>query len=84
MKVACILEGIDKNIATIYDFNNRKEYKVELSEEEEDVYNDMLKEAKEYEVDDEINETVDPIVFYNIKSGKLITTYDENDIKLFS
>ena len=83
MKLACILESIDINIATLYDFNNRKEYKVKLDEQETIIYNDMLKEAKEHEIADELDETVDPIVFYNTESDKLVTTHDENDIKLF-
>ena len=40
MKLACILESIDNNIATLYDFNNRKEYKVKLDEQESIIYND--------------------------------------------
>ncbi len=83
MKLACILESIDNNIATLYDFNNRKEYKVKLDEQESIIYNDMLKEAKKHEIADELDETVDPIVFYNTESDKLVTTHDENDIKLF-
>lgn len=83
MKVACILENIEKNTATLYDFNHRKEYQVKLSEQETLIYNDMLEEAKEHEVNDEEDETVDPIVFYDVESGQLVTIHDEEDIKLF-
>lgn len=80
MKVACILESIAENTATLYDFNNRKEYQVKLSEQEAAIYQDMIKEAKGHEINDE---TVDPIVFYNVESDKLVTTHDEEDIKIF-
>lgn len=80
MKIPCVLESIEQNKATLYDFKNDKELSVILTEEERTIYSELLERAKDEEIEDE---AVDPIVFYDTTTNSL-SSVTENESNFFN
>lgn len=77
MKVLTILENIENNQAKIYDFNNEEYYKIELSDDEVSIYQSMVDEAKEEELDDE---ETGVLVIYNTETNQIDTVDNESEL----
>ena len=63
-----ILESIQNEKATINDYEINKSFEVSLTEEEMPIYQSMLDEAKEEELE---NEDIGVFVFYNTDKDRL-------------
>lgn len=80
MKTPCILVGIEQNTATLYNLDSHKELSISLTDEEIDIYSELLNEAQNEELE---NEVVDPIVFYDEETKKL-SSIVESESNLFN
>lgn len=90
MIVPCFIEEIKGNTATLYDYKNKKEYKVTLTDEEKLTYLNTANIEQEYEIPRNAKsyyeleyEEVDGIVFYDTEKQKLTAIPDEDSINLF-
>lgn len=77
MKVLTILESIENNIAKIYDFKNEEYYKTELSNDEVSIYQSMIEEAKEKELEDE---ETGVLVIFNTTTKRIDTVDNESEL----
>lgn len=77
MKVLTILEDIKNNQAKIYDFKNEEYYHIELSDDEVSIYQSMVDEAKEEELDDE---ETGVLVIYNTETNQIDTVDNESEL----
>jgi len=77
MKVLTILESIENNIAKIYDFKNEKYYRTELSNDEVSIYQSMIEEAKEKELEDE---ETGVLVIFNTTTKRIDTVDNESEL----
>jgi len=78
MKILTILQKIEDNQAKLYDFKNEKNYQVYLKNEEINLYQSMLDEANEEELE---NEETGVLLIFNTDT-KMIDTLD-NESELF-
>ena len=90
MIVPCFIEEVQDNVVTLYDYKNKQEYKVTLTDEDKLTYLDTANIQQEYEIPRNAKvkyeleyEELDGIVFYDTEKQKLTTVPDENDIDLF-
>lgn len=77
MKVLTILESIENNIAKIYDFKNEEYYRTELSNDEVSIYQSMIEEAKEKELEDE---ETGVLVIFNTTTKRIDTVDNESEL----
>lgn len=73
MKISCLLEGLDNNVATIYDYTNKNTYTITLNAEQKAMYSDLLQEANQEVVNENgIDEQALPIVIYDTDLETLV------------
>lgn len=72
MIIPCLLDNIETNVATLYDYKNKKEYQVILDTQQGHEYADMLDEA-------DADQLLNPIVFYDTALEQLVSMPEDDD-----
>lgn len=90
MIVPCFIEEIIDNEATLYDYKNKREYKVQLTDEDKLTYLNTTNIEQEYEIPRNAKakyeleyEEMNSIVFYDTETKKLTAIPNEDSIDLF-
>lgn len=72
MVINCLLQNIENNTLKLYNPNTKENFNVQVSDEEVEVYKDLLKESENESLDtDDFNEPALAIVGYDTSTNTI-------------
>lgn len=77
MKILTILKKVEDDQAKLFDFKNEKNYQVYLKNEEVNLYQSMLDEAKKEELE---NEETGVLLIFNTDTEMIDTLDNESEL----
>lgn len=85
MIIPCQLQSIEHGRTTLYDYKNKKTFVIELTEQDQDVYTEMLDKATDDDLPEylQTENPLNPFVFYDTASKQLVSVPNDDRLSLF-